>query len=85
MTTPHWFGPPPPQYVPVGQVPQSIVLPQPSPMMPQFAFASAHVRGVHDVVPHVFVPPPPHVMPFGHVPQSRTTPSSQPSPDLPQS
>jgi hypothetical protein len=49
VTTPHWFGPPKPQYVPDGHSPssavQSRVPPQPLPIMPQLAPpASASVQ-----------------------------------------
>src|SRR5262245_61048245 len=76
--------PPAPQISPAPQVPQLAVKPpQPSATTPQFAFACAHVRGVHELLPvpppHVNnVPPPPHVSGAVHEPQSTVPP--QPSP-----
>jgi hypothetical protein len=63
--------PPPPQVCGAAQLPQESVLPQPSPIWPQFAFWSAQVRGAHPSAcpePHWFGPPAPHDCPVGHVP-----------------
>jgi hypothetical protein len=47
---PHWSGlPPPPHDMPTGHGPQLMVLPQPSAMVPQPAFAATHVRGTQRV------------------------------------
>jgi len=79
---PHWFGVPPPPHVSGGvQVPQFVVPPQPSAIVPQVCCAS-HFAGVHGGAPHTFaMPPPPHVCPVGHVPQGIRFP--QPSPISP--
>lgn len=52
----------PPQVSGDRQVPQSMVLPQPSAKAPQLAPTLLHVRGVHGGVPQVpGTPPPPQV------------------------
>jgi hypothetical protein len=88
--------PPPPQMSGAAHVPQFRAPPQPSPMGPQFAPRSAHVRGLHVMLPSatppsgemyvtpqtLAVPPPPHVCPAAQPPQFRMPP--QPSPIGPQ-
>ena len=66
---PQRFGPSPPQNAGAVQALQSIMPPQPSGIIPQFAFFDPHVAGVQA---HLFgTPPPPHVLVGSrHVPQS---------------
>jgi hypothetical protein len=84
---PHTFAcPPPPHVWPLGQVPQSMMAPQPSLMGPQLAFSCAHVFGTHTtcVVLHwLGMPPAPHAEPVPQVPQLGVRPP-QPSPTWPQ-
>jgi hypothetical protein len=50
---PHWFAtPPPPHVFGAVHVPQSVVPPQPSEIVPQFSPAP-HVFGAHVPVPHL--------------------------------
>ncbi len=70
-----WF--PPPQLCGAVQLPQEMVLPQPSPIWPQLAFWSAHVSGAHasdSPVPHLLGPPAPQDCPLGHFPHWMTPP-----------
>src|ERR1700733_10659376 len=81
---PHWFGPAPPQNAGATQLPQLIVLPQPSPCVPQVAPSCAHVLGVHGVppstppCPHLFAPPPPQNAGAVQLPQLSVPPHSSP-------
>src|SRR5664280_2517944 len=72
--------PPPPQTPAFGQVPQSSVPPQPSPIEPQYRPPTvSQVRGTHPALAHTrFV----QVSPAAQPPQSMASP--QPSPMLPQ-
>src|SRR6185436_6357893 len=84
---PHTPGvPPPPQVCPLGQPPQSLVLPQPSPIRPQYWLVSVvQATAVQPpAAPQTWgVPAPPQVWPEGQSPgQSRVWP--QPSPMVPQ-
>ena len=70
--------PAPPQVCGAVQMPQSSVLLQPSPRLPQFFPCAAQVLGVQAAEPHTFaVPPPPHVCGDVQVPQVSVLP--QPS------
>jgi hypothetical protein len=74
---PHWFAFAPPHVWGSAQVPHESMLPQPSPICPQFAFCCAHVIGVHAsgvVVPHWLGPALPHDSPMGQVPHWMTPP-----------
>src|SRR5437868_1022136 len=70
--------PPPPQVWAAEQAPQLTVLPQPSPMTPQYCpFACWQATGVQfaTTAPHTLaVPPPPQVWPAGQTPQSMVLP-----------
>src|SRR5262245_55921831 len=90
---PHTEGfPAPPQISGAVQLPHWRSPPQPSATGPQFAPASAQVRGVQRgasappsaaaPVPHTLGPPPPQVWPVGQAPQSSRLP--QPSATGPQ-
>jgi hypothetical protein len=78
--------PAPPQVCVPAQAPQSRVLPQPSPILPQYwPPVGVQVNAVHDPAgaPHTLgMPAPPQLWPAGQAPQSRVLP--QPSPILPQ-
>jgi hypothetical protein len=82
---PHWFMFPLPSQV-WGATHVSghcTTFPQPSSMLPHWAFIEAHVAGTHGPVPHCSVPPPPHVAPASHVPHISVFP--QPSGTFPHS
>jgi hypothetical protein len=71
--------PPPPQVWPMGQVPQSSWLPQPSPAGPHEIACWAQLFAVHGAVPQTpDFPPPPQVSPTLQLPHWITLP--QPSP-----
>src|SRR5256885_5225257 len=79
--------PPPPQLGPAGHAPQSSLLPQLSPITPQYwAFICWHISGMQPAgagAPHRPVTPvPPQVCPVGQPAQSMVLP--QPSPMSPQ-
>ena len=61
---PHLPGPPRPQTSPVGQLPQSSTLPQPSPAWPHWMLCAAQVCGTQlFCMPHLPGPPPPQYSP----------------------
>ena len=78
MPLPHWLAPPAPHTLPAGQVPQSIVLPQPSVAMPQLKFWLVHVfmAQVDTHWPGMLFAP--HVSPLGQLPQSMVPPQVSP-------
>jgi hypothetical protein len=86
LPPPHWLGTPmPPQMSGGVQLPQSIVLPQPSATGPQLAFCWAQVRGTQfcELLPQTLgVPPPPQELGEVQVPQPNVPP--QPSATIPQ-
>src|SRR5688572_5709238 len=73
-----------PHVSPLGQVPQSIVPPQPSPMTPHSAPPVHELLGVQmPTLPHWFGATAPHTSGPEHVPQSTTPP--HPLPTMPHS
>ena len=81
MKCPQTFATPPYPHVSpaIGQVPQSMVAPQPSAIAPQFAPTAAHVVGVQTVTHAPFL----QVEFVGHVPHDAVTPP-HPSATCPQ-